>query len=874
MSDHSARRDPATATTEAPPGGPARPVDFRGTTGCAPSRYRILDPVGIGGMGIVYRAEDTRLGRRVALKFPPPAASPRDKELFLNEARTAAALDHLNICTIHEVGESAEGRLYLVMACYEGATLKQRLEGGPLPAAAALHIALQVACGLAKAHRHGIVHRDVKPANLMITVEGIVKILDFGIARLPGESQAGAHPGTPGYMAPEQAKGGTVDARSDVWSLGIVLREMLTGWRPGRGHQPVPPPLPPDAPPGLAELLSRMLARDPAERHPDAAALLPELAALERAAAGAEGAPTAAPARRFPAWAVVLTAAALVVASIAWKLRDTGQPARPGASPGQVTLTQLTDLPGKERFPGLSPAGDFFVYARKAGDGSRLFLQEIGGGPPRDLLPGLPAGGSQPALSPDGRQVAFRSEHAGGGIFVLDLEGGGPVRPIAGLGFNPAWSPHGDEIVFATEGVDGPSIRRHPSQLYRAAVATGQRRPIHAGDAVQPSWSPHGLRIAYWRRTPSGDRVIETVPAAGGEAVEVTTGEDVDWHPVWSPDGHHLYFASDRSGINNLWRVPIDERSGRTLGDPEPVATSGAILHFSFTLDPGRLVYASAETRTVLEKVAFDPVRGAVAGPAAAVLETSNKIAALDVSRDGQWLVYQTSLPQEDLFVVRTDGTGLRRLTDDKHRDRLPRWSPDGTRIAFYSNRGDRYEVWTIQADGNRLERVAVLPHQPAYHPIWSHDGRSLACNLGTYEALIDLDPPVEERRPRLLPPAEQGLGFSASSWSRDGRWLAGALQQGEQALPGIVLYSLAGRRYRQVTERGDSATWLSDSRRLLYREGGRILLLDTVTRAARPVLTTPPEFDLNDFSVSPDDRTVYLARDTEQGDVWLLTLR
>ena len=194
-----------------------------------PSRYRLLDLVGTGGMGVVYRAEDTLLGRTVALKFLPPMLTPNHqaKARFLNEARAASALDHPNLCTVYEVGETAEGQLFLAMAFYEGETLKQRLERGPLAPAEALRIATQVARGLAKAHDYGIVHRDIKPANLMLTPDGLVKILDFGLARLPDQTLSGPLFGTPGYMSPEQARFGAVDARSDVWSLGAVLREML-----------------------------------------------------------------------------------------------------------------------------------------------------------------------------------------------------------------------------------------------------------------------------------------------------------------------------------------------------------------------------------------------------------------------------------------------------------------------------------------------------------------------------------------------------------------------------------------------------------------------------------------------------------------------
>ncbi len=882
MSDDFAHRDRPSTT----PMTEGQTEGEEGLAGPTVPRYRILDLIGTGGMGVVYRAEDTLLGRTAALKFLPPTLTPnpRAKARFLNEARAASALDHPNICTIYEVGETAEGQLYLAMPCYEGETLKQRLERGPLPVAEALRIALQVARGLAKAHGHGIVHRDIKPANLMINDDGLVKILDFGVARLPGQTLSGPSLGTPGYMPPEQARGGAADARSDVWSLGIVLREMLTGYRPGDGGQgeapqeekPTVPLLPREAPPGLDGVLARMLAEEPADRYPDAAALLADLSALKYAAAGTERASPPVPAgRRLPAWAALLAVAVLAFAAGSWLPRGVlvRQHDEAGPDPNQASLVRLTDLSGKEWFPSIAPDGNLFVYARKIGDRSRLFLQQAGGSAALDLLPHSQEGDSQPAISLDSRQIAFRSERDGGGIFVVGLMGES-VRRVTNFGFNPAWSPDGQEIVVATEGVDNPRVRRYTSRLYRVSL-TGQRRLIHGGDAVQPSWSPKGFRIAYWGRSPSGQRVIWTIPASGGEAVRVTAGESVDWNPVWSPDGRYLYFASDRSGVANLWRLPIDERSGRALGEPEPVTASGqASMLFSLSGDGRKIVYTSDETRTVLEKVAFDPASG-VAGPAAAIAETSGRMPTLDASRDGRWLVYQTSMPQEDLFVVHPDGTGLRRLTRDEHRDRQPRWSPDGARIAFYSNRGGKYEIWTLHADGSGLERVAEIPGRPAYHPIWSPDGRWLACDLEENEALIDLTRPATERRAEHLPSPGDGMGFSASSWSADGRWLAGALHLPDgRNLPGVVLYSLDDRSYVRITDRGQAPTWLSDSRRLLYWDNDKIFLLDTASRTSRQVLSTPPGSAYNDFSLSADDRTLYLSRDTEQGDIWLLTMR
>lgn len=292
--------------------------------------YQLLREIGGGGMGTVYEAEDARLGRRVAVKLLPPEYSRdrRAKERFIREARAAAAVDHPNLCTVHDVGES-EGRLYLVLSFYEGETLKERIRRGPLQIAEARDIAIQVARGLARAHEAGIVHRDVKPANVMLTRRGEAKILDFGIARLQGDevslTRTGASWGTPAYMSPEQARGDAVDDRTDVWSLGMMLYEMLTGRRPfgGESLEAVvsailtrePEPLErvrPDVPPELARVVERALAKDPAERYGSAAELLEDLE---------EGrAPGRQRWRRRALWAGLLAGAlVLLVIALLWR---------------------------------------------------------------------------------------------------------------------------------------------------------------------------------------------------------------------------------------------------------------------------------------------------------------------------------------------------------------------------------------------------------------------------------------------------------------------------------------------------------------------------------------------------------------------------
>ncbi|HSN87191.1 MAG TPA: hypothetical protein VL025_10565, partial [Thermoanaerobaculia bacterium] len=478
-----------------------------------------------------------------------------------------------------------------------------------------------------------------------------------------------------------------------------------------------------------------------------------------------------------------------------------------------------------------------------------------------------------------GQQIAFRSEREGGGLFVMGATGES-VRRLTDAGYNPAWSPDGGKIAFATEGVEGPLERRTESQLWIVDLASSEKRLLVKSDAVQPSWSPHGRRIAYWGLPPaSSERILWTVPAEGGNPVRVTDGMHLDWNPVWSPDGRHLYFVSDRSGSMNSWRVPIDEDSGKVLGDPEPITSSSQSLGLlSISKDGGKIVYATNESRSNLVRLAFDPERGAVSGEPQPVTHGSRAVRSGVVSPGGQWIAFDTFSPQEDLFIIRPDGTGQRQLTNDAARDRIPRWSPDGSRILFYSDRGGEYGAWTIRPDGSDLKAIPHGSPDPLYSPLWSPDGRRLAASLGDRSAaLIDLSLPAGQRL-KLLPPPGAGQVFAPTSWSADGGRLAGTLTPAEQTERsstqlGITIYSLASGAYEQVTESGTTPRWLSHGRGLLYLDAGRIFLLDLTTRKPRPLLPPSSSSVFDSVNVSPDDRTLYVVRASDEGDVWLRTI-
>ena len=828
--------------------------------------YRIVEPLGGGGMGVVYKAEDSRLQRTVALKFLPPSLTrdPVAKSRFLQEARAASALDHPNICTVYDVGEIDEGQLYLSMPAYDGETVKQKIERGPLPVEEAVDIARQAAQGLAKAHRQGIVHRDVKPANLMVTGDGIVKILDFGLAKLAGAAgltRTGFCVGTPTYMSPEQAQG-EVDHRTDLWSLGVVLYEMLTGQAPFRAdsdpgvvhavlHQePVPlRRLRPDAPPALETIIARLLQKKLPDRYASAEAVLADLRGIS-AGPPTTGRPSTELPRRWWPFAVL---AVVAVLGVLWLLRKPPEPTRATAP------VRLTRAPGSEGQPSLSPRGDSFVYV-KDGD---IFWQRVGGDNPGNLTAQHPEDDSEPALSPDGTRIVFRSEREGGGLFVMGATGESPRR-LTGEGHSPAWSPDGTEIVYAEQK---PEPGRSVSALWRVSAAGGKPVPVTQADAVQPSWSPKGRRIAYWGiAADSGQRAIWTVHKDGSDPVRLLGSERNTSNPVWSADGY-LYFIRDNGDSMSLLRVRVDEESGRALGEPEPLSIPTESVA-GLGLAGDRLVYATDNLRANVERMAFDPERGEAGSPEP-VTQGSWAVRSADLSPDGEWVAFDTLAPQDDLFVIRADGSGRLQLLDDIHKDRMPRWSPDGAWILFYSNRSGKYEAWRIRPDGSGLEQLTRLP-EPVYNPIWSPDGRHLALNEGFRKtAVVDLRQPIGQRTAVPLPFDGPQLPFLASDWSADGQRLAGYAD-----MPGIFfIYSFGTRRLEMPAQRGRYFAWLHRSQRLLYIEGGSLFLLDAASRSSRRLLAPPLDSDYRWVSVSRDDRRLLLVRHEEEGDIWMMTL-
>ena len=862
------------------------------------AHYRVVAELGKGGMGVVYKAEDTRLGRTVALKFLPEELA-RDQsalERFQREARTASALNHPHICTIYQLGEH-DGRAFIAMEFLEGETLRDRIAGRPpLSTGEVIELAAQIADGLDAAHRRGIIHRDIKPANIFVSSRTTVKILDFGLAKLVSREPVcpdgatrsltvvttpGTALGTIAYMSPEQARGLELDARTDLFSFGVVLYEMATGKLPFPGDTAASifegiltkAPAAAEMDGELARVIAKALEKDREVRAQTAAELRADLKRLQRGSAAA-ATPAPSPLRQARVWwAAAAGCVGLAVAAWALVARHVSPP-----SWNNATFTQLTTESGPELYPSLSPDGKSLVYvSRAAASNFDIYLKRVGGKNPINLTKESSAHDTQPAFSPDGEQIVFRSDRDGGGIFIMGATGES-VRRVADSGYNPAWSPDGQQIVYATGGFHRLESRagKPRSQLFILPAAVGspsaEPRLISDGidDALQPSWSPGGQRIAFWG-VRGGNRDIWTIPAGGGTAVQVTNEPATDLHPVWSSDGKYLYFLSNRGGSMNLWRVRIDESSGRVMDAPEQVTIPSAYTsYFSFARDGRRLAYVNQSETGNIYRVDFDPVRESVTGQPVAVTHDSWLALGPHVSPDGQWLAFSTWKKPFDLFVSRADGSALRQLTDDEHRDNFPRWSPDGKRLAFMSNRSGTTQIWTIAPDGSGLRQLTYL-RGPGWvpYPVWSPDGARLAFSGDRSTVIMEVAKPWDERSLELLPMmAPTEVWFSAFSWSPDGRLLAGTLT-GAAGSAGVSVYSFDTRQYRRFTDFGALPCWLSDGRRLLFWRSSSIYLLDTHSGKAREILSVAPS-GVRALAPSPDARHVYFGLQSDEADIWL----
>ena len=883
--------------------------------------YEVLAPLGAGGMGEVFRARDTRLGRDVAIKVLPDhfAGDPKALRRFETEAKAVAALSHPNILSLFDVGET-NGTRYAVTELLEGEPLRALVLRGPVPVKRALEIAREVAEGLAAAHEKGIVHRDVKPENVFLTRDGHAKVLDFGLARhettfraeedshsptLSALTEAGAVVGTVAYMSPEQARGLPVDHRSDQFSLGTVLYEMLAGKRAFRGETPAdtltaiirdePEPLEALAPATsvpVRVLVERLLAKEPAERYDSTRDLARDLeiwgqrggersSASGAATAGADARVLrASRGRRVLLAAVAGLALATALGAAFYVGRRSDSSKRPVAnSPGR--LTQLTWEPGMEIEPCISADGGSFVYDAGPPGNRDVFFRRVGGENPVNLTHDHTGNDIRPALSPDGSTIAFRSERDGGGIFLMGASGESPRR-LTDFGYDPAFSPDGKEIVFAT-GTAAPQGEGYRSVLWIADVATGKARKLFEGGKY-PTWSPSGTRIAFEQGkgglSLGGNWTLSTMPVSGGAPTPVVElPSTMASCPDWSLTG--ITFDTSVAGQTNVWRIEVDEATGSPLGEEQPVLVSPAeSLRSSSTRDGRRMLFVTWEGANSIDRFDFDPAKGRLVGERETVASGPRDLRPNGLSPDGQWLatVFLERGGRKDIVLLRV-GTGeTRRLTDDPLPKDLLRWAPNGSKLYFCVAPEGLNEVWSIRPDGSGRQFELGAPKQGGVSPsVISPDGRTLYVDVGkeVRPHRVDLMVPPERRSVVPMPRLPDGRHFDTQELSPDGRWLVGGSRSpaGDLVRDPLYLFDVERETYAALPSMPGASVlgWLPDSRRLLLAVGGELRIVDRVTRNVSPAGSP----GTGRFTAVPrltrDGRSIYGFRQRNEGDIWML---
>jgi eukaryotic-like serine/threonine-protein kinase len=785
--------------------------------------YRILSSLGVGGMGEVYRALDTRLQRDVAVKvlLPAVANDPDRLARFAREARVLASLNHPNIAQVYGLEESNDVPA-LVMELVEGSTLADRITQGAIPVEEALQIGKQIAEALEAAHEHGIIHRDLKPANVKVRRDGQVKVLDFGLAKALGQgmdgdeqisattvagvSMPGLIVGTAAYMAPEQAKGRPVDRRADLWAFGCVLFEMLAGRRAFDGdslptvllkvveQEPDWNTLPAKTPASIRTLLRRCLEKEPKRRLDSAAAARIEIdETLKRPSSDLGHDPTRTsqdrdpgkvPSKPPPSQArnrsirmalAMLAATIIVVTATTWLLTSREESSVP-AVPRLKNAVQVTSALDVESYPTWSPDGVRLAYqASEEGwyyvGNHDIWVAQLGSGEPVNLTKGNLANDRMPSWSPDGREIAFFSDRDGvWGVYTVAAIGGTArnVLSLPGIAGNnwssPQWSSDGTKLLVSVQQAnENVVIILSLQSLETTRVAL----PRHEGNFCHDlSVSPDGRRFAYVEGGGGATEVTRlwTIPATGGEAVPFTDGRTNVWSPTWSKDGRKVFYVSNRGGSMDLWQQALVQ-DGTPVGDPLAVTQGLGIRSAAFSPDGARLAYTRGGRVSNVWRVPLISDRPATWADAAQLTSERAFIEFVDVSPDSKLLAVSSDRRgNQDLWLLPAAGGEMTPLTTDPAPDWNPRWSPDGNEIAFYAYRSGNRDIWVMPSRGGPARQLTSDSGQDRY-PSWSPDGREIAfLSVGKAATLIV---GAKGGEPRFVT-----TGGTAADWSPDGHWL------------------------------------------------------------------------------------------------------
>jgi Tol biopolymer transport system component len=907
--------------------------------------YRVHEKIGAGGMGEVYRATDARLGRDVALKVLPAAfaSDPERLARFEQEARLLAALNHPNIAAIHGL-EEAGGVRFLVLELVPGATLAERLRAGPIETREALVIARQVAEALEAAHDRGIIHRDLKPANVKVTPDGRVKVLDFGLAKAfalpeasPGDAGAGSRSagtggspaagigesptatygatregiilGTAAYMSPEQARGRPLDRRTDIWSFGCLLFEMLTG-RQAFGGDTLSDTiarilerdidlkmLPAGVPGRVRDLLRRCLQKDAARRLRDIGDARLEVEEALAESTGTAGDPasrrdpgqeaTPFPAgRRWPAWVASVTALGLAIAAFAvgrLSMRPTG----PGAESLALTsAARLTHDPGISEWPTWSPDGTTLAFASNRGGDFDIYVRRIDGGQEVNVTAD-PGEDFQPAYSPDGRTIAFISTRSsrtglikigatwgmefrtlGGDLWVVPALGG-PARRLARDANFPAWRPDGRRIAY----VAGTEQRRTIEEidLDTGTTRTVLPRDMSRWEIIRLQYSPGGGWISF------GDDLGHTllIAPAGGDPREIAL--DGFGH-AWLPDGSGICLLTrDPEGGARLRFLPFDEPAGRARGPLRTLGImTGVLRDLAISRDGRHLAVSEMEGSMRLTLLPLTTDGGAPAGPEEVITggQVIDRYPAF--SPEGRRLAFTSDrLGHMEIWI-------LDLVTRHQERLELPGkdrgsnvavWATDGRRLALSRFMENGEAVWLAAVDGS--DATEIMPPSALQTPAdWSPDGRSLLVSLSVdgYLQVFAYDPASRQKRQITTSPRDK---FEAQ-WSPDGRSIA-MIAEGDGALQ-VWRVPAGGGQEEQLTtghERLRHISWSPDGRWIYVQPSHRnVHRMPAAGGPLRPVTTFPESgLFIEEPVLSPDGRRLAYAKSDGGASLWLLTL-
>jgi eukaryotic-like serine/threonine-protein kinase len=777
--------------------------------GQAFSHYRIKEKLGEGGMGVVYRAEDSLLNRPVAVKALPAAATsdPERRQRFLHEARTASSLNHPNIVTIHDICQF-DGSDLIVMEYVPGKTLGEIIGHKGLKVNDALKIAVQIADALAAAHGAGIVHRDLKPGNIIITGQGRVKVLDFGLAKLTGgmpgsvdntetvvmgepRTMDGVLVGTVAYMSPEQAEGKPVDSRSDVFAFGAVLYEMVTGRNAFQGgstastlaailrEQPKPAALVAEqVPREFEKIIARCLRKDPARRYQCMEDVKLALEELKEESESPTAAPSATPRRtRIPVWTRIAAGVLLtVVAALAgwWWARRSASLSGPQTGP---VLTQVTFDVGLTGDPALSPDGRMLAHAsdRSGEEHLDIWVQQLAGGEPLRLT--RDAGDdSQPAFSPDGTTIVYRSERDGGGLYTVPTLGGQP-RFLARQGRFPRYSPDGKLISFWIGNPTGSVGTRGASRLFVVPAGGGEPRQVatefHAAFPAEWADSKHLVFGGLIAKGSEFLRDVWVLPVNGGEAVATALTQSLEkqgvqaniFQPLTRRDERRFVWPLVQANTFDLWEVTLSPAKWQYDGAARRL-TAGTVHHMQPSIAGSTLVFTAASHRLEIWATRIENNQGRVVGEPQQLTNIGYAVMP-ELSADGRKLVYLAARSREIRLYVRNLDDGKETLLAGPAELHKAVISVDGAKVAYRERREDKWLTYSIPAAGGVPERICDDCGQLLQ---WSRDGAQLLHTFQNPTTIRVLDTHTGAKN--VIVRHKQNSLWQGQL-SPDGRWIA-----------------------------------------------------------------------------------------------------